>query len=190
MCLPFSFFLISEDSNFLCSGKNDELSLTCVTPKLSAVRLSLRFSFLFSISLSSKHSNWTLPASQLGTNSHQGQTQMGRSNTSLLFPVRLPTGVTWQWHRDSRVGCRREGCDELPWFHTINYPDITSPVTEDSAGKGQPSGLHKDQLAMHVTAPAGPASARPASQFRDMTNAWTRLLIAPKMPEQCLLMLL
>lgn len=172
--------------------KNDELKLTCVTPRLSSVRLSLRFSFLFSISLSSKRSNWTLPSSQLGTNFHQGQTQMGRTNTSLLFPVRLPTGVTWQRHRRQQSGAGRsgEGCDEPSRFHTINYPDITSPVAEDSAGKGQPSGLHKDQLAMHVTAPAGPASALPTSHFRDMTNASTRLLIAPKMPQQWTLMLL
>lgn len=97
--------------------------------------------------------------------------------------------LTVTQRQQSRAGCRRERCDEPPRVHIINYPDITSPVAEDSAGKGQPSGSHKDQFAMHVTAPAGPASALPTSHFRDMTNASTRLLIAPKMPQQCLLML-
>lgn len=72
-------------------------------------------------------------------------------------------------------------------FTPLITQTITSPVAEDSAGKGHPSGSHKDQLAMHVTAPAGLASALPTSHFRDMTNASTRLLIAPKMPQQCLL---
>jgi len=81
---------------------------------------------------------------------------------------------------------QRELCVEPPHIQAINYSDITSPVMEDSAGKGQPSGSHKDHLAMHVTTPAGPASALPtSSHFRDMTNASTRLLIAPKMPQQC-----
>lgn len=98
-----------------------------------------------------------------------------------------------EWYSDSRAGQqsgaarRREGCDERPRFHTINYPDITSPVAEDSAGKGQTPGSHKDKLAMHVTDHAGPATALPTSHFRDMTNASTRLLIAPKMPQQFLL---
>lgn len=49
--------------------------------------------------------------------------------------------------------------DEPLLIHTVNYPDLTAPVLEDSGGKGQPSGSHKDQITMHVTAqPALPTS--------------------------------
>lgn len=45
--------------------------------------------------------------------------------------------------------------DEPPLIHTVNYPDLL----EDSGGKGQPTGSHKDQITRHVTAqPALPTS--------------------------------
>lgn len=49
--------------------------------------------------------------------------------------------------------------DEPELIHAVNYPDLAAPVLEDSGGKGQPSGSHKDQITMHVTAqPALPTS--------------------------------
>lgn len=147
--------------------------------------LSLKFSFVFSISLSSKCSNCTLPASQLGTNFHLGWTQIGRSNS----PLPCWCHLTAEWHGNSRVGPDAEGRSVMSrcGFTPLITQTSPLPIAGDSAGKGQPSGSHKDQLAMHVTAPAGPASALPTSHFRDRTNASTRLLIAPKMPQRCLL---
>ncbi len=99
--------------------------------------------------------------------------------------VSLDSWVTQR--QQSGMECIRGGCDEPPRFHTINYSDITSPVAQDSAGKGQLSGSHNDQLVMHVTAPNGPAGAVYTSHLQDMSNASARLLIAPKMPQQGLL---
>lgn len=97
--------------------------------------------------------------------------------------------LTAEWHGNSRVGPDAEGRDVMSRRGFIPLITQTSPLPNagDSAGKGQPSGSHKDQLAMHVTAPAGPASALPTLHFLDRTNASTRLLIAPKMPQWCLL---
>lgn len=50
--------------------------------------------------------------------------------------------------------------DEPPLIHSVNYPDVTSPLMERvREGKGQPSDSHKDRITMHVTAqPALPTS--------------------------------
>lgn len=94
-----------------------------------------------------------------------------------------PAGVTWQLSDTEAAESGWTQEIEMWWaakVHTINYPDITSPVMEGSVGKGQPSGLHKDQLTMHVTASASPACSLPTSHLGDMTNVSTRLLIALK----------
>lgn len=149
---------------------------------LALVLLSHRSSFQFHYHLCSK---WTLKAFSWGEIStwdkHRKEDPLPLCSSQVdHLPVSLDSWVTRR--QQSGASCGRKGCDEQPQFHTINYSDFTSPVVEDSAGKGQPSGSHRDQLTMHVTAPAGKASALPTSHFKRMTNDSTRLLIAPKMP--------
>lgn len=143
---------------------------------LALVLLSHRSSFQFHYHPCSK---WTLKAFSWGEIStwdkHRKEDPLPLCSSQVDHPPVSLEG--WVTRRRER-----KGCDEQPQFHTINYSDFTSLVVEDSAGKGQPSGSHRDQLTMHVTAPAGQASALPTSHFKRMTNDSTRLLIAPQMP--------
>lgn len=68
-------------------------------------------------------------------------------DSRIQFPPRWCHGVDGEVH-------------EPPLIHTVNYPDITSPLMERvQEGKGQQSDWHKDQITMHVTAqPALPTS--------------------------------
>lgn len=149
---------------------------------LALVLLSHRSSFQFHYHPCSK---WTLKAFSWGEIStwdkHRKEDPLPLCSSQVDHPpVSLEGWVTRR--QQSGASRERKGCDEQPQFHTINYSDFTSLVVEDSAGKGQPSGSHRDQLTMHVTAPAGQASALPTSHFKRMTNDSTRLLIAPQMP--------
>lgn len=143
---------------------------------LALVLLSHRSSFQFHYHPCSK---WTLKAFSWGEIStwdkHRKEDPLPLCSSQVDHPPVSLEGWVTRRHE-------RKGCDEQPQFHTINYSDFTSLVVEDSAGKGQPSGSHRDQLTMHVTAPAGQASALPTSHFKRMTNDSTRLLIAPQMP--------
>ncbi|TNN70992.1 hypothetical protein EYF80_018808 [Liparis tanakae] len=104
-----------------------------------------------------------------GSKAAETRKRGGEKAASRLGMLETTTGVTCQRHRGRRAGRGAAGkrCDEPSRFRTINYPDITSPVAEDSVGKGQPSGSRKDQLAMHVTAPSWPSQcpAHPQSSF-------------------------
>lgn len=85
-------------------------------------------------------------------------------------------------------------------FHAVNYPDITSPVAGGGVGGGRGglrekvsclAGIKTSLPCMSRPLPAQPVRRlRPRHSFQHTTNASTRVLMALKMAQRVLLMLL
>lgn len=85
------------------------------------------------------------------------------------------------------ISMRQEASHEAPQFHTTLLITLTSPLLWQRILQEKVSRLVcRESSSPRLSQP--PVTVLSTSHFRDMTNASTRFLIAPKMLHGCLLM--